>query len=1044
MSEVLAVSQDSPLQTCKKCNLAIFEGHAYELGEDRWHIGCFKCFKCETLLGCNSNFLVLGNGSLVCSNCSYSCKQCGKKIDDLAILTGDQAYCSSCFKCRVCKVKIEDLRYARTSKGLFCMSCHEDLIAKKRKHDLKRKQLALLMLLLRPLPSEDLSPLLNVSSVSSRLSTTSGSPHTNQHDMYLHPNPSLSSTHNKLLPPHPESRSSGASPSATDSLAQTTPSAVSSSTTIESSPALHGPEMTSQASYLMSPAPSLKQKSASTTENKLLSLVFPKTPFTLHPNPSYDIEEVNDSDDELHLRKVRENLERRFMKQSDEPDGAILDLIDSFSAPNTPSTIYNHPETNGSSGSARQANQEQASPHKNILLRSPNQFHDNEFHNADNIHDEQPISVLPEEKRRSNFPITSPMAKVNRQARVVETNDKNSNTDLGLETKSPARQQNEKVLSTPKKKLTSSKSPHLSSPAPHLMLPGVPLTPKQNGPEMQQRHEKLGEMSEPKGLGLEGFDLPKTRTLKSATPTVTNLENLQREEPDYDDFQKSPPSRKTSVKNLLLNRHKRSTSSSLGGGLSGKLGMFKSKDEPDLSKGHTRHALEGSFNGQAFTTPPLPLTSPMVQISRRDSHTRDFEMRSIKFEIYQLDSRRQALLAENMKLNSDKSKLLEALNTLLKRVTQDTQAKELLSLEVKELTIQKSKLKEENESLILENKNLQESTWRSRELIREPKENHASQAYDHHNETFESNNVLESINDEGAEAQKATRLKFWRRPKVTITNTQAQQHPSQLLSSSMAPAQSQGSIGDESSGPRKALNSLTGKSRSSGNIDLFGNGSNGKGHTDVPLLNSTLQRRAAFENEKVPLIITKCIEEVEKRGLDMEGIYRLSGGNTAISAIEHAFAGISTNGVQEKKQMAKLNEVLSGDINAVTSAFKRYLRKLPDPLVPFASYDAFVRIGQRKADASELCNEFKTRIINRLPPANKHTMYMIVKHLNKVNQYSNVNRMTYKNLSVVFAPTIARDVTGEREMMDMGPRNEATELLFSNFDTLFSDYVEEH
>ena len=78
-------------EVCKKCNLLIIEGHAYELGEDRWHIDCFKCSKCGTSLGCNSNFLVLGNGNLICSNCSYNCKQCGRKIDGLAILTGDQA-----------------------------------------------------------------------------------------------------------------------------------------------------------------------------------------------------------------------------------------------------------------------------------------------------------------------------------------------------------------------------------------------------------------------------------------------------------------------------------------------------------------------------------------------------------------------------------------------------------------------------------------------------------------------------------------------------------------------------------------------------------------------------------------------------------------------------------------------------------------------------------------------------------------------------------------------------------------------------------------
>ncbi|KAG7747674.1 hypothetical protein KL912_003046 [Ogataea haglerorum] len=120
---------------CKNCQNSITEGQAYELGGERWHIECFRCSKCDKELGVNSNFLMLGTGSLVCSECSYSCKSCGKKIYDMAILTGDQAYCANCFKCKSCKRPIEDLRYARTSKGLFCMPCHHKLVERKRKYE---------------------------------------------------------------------------------------------------------------------------------------------------------------------------------------------------------------------------------------------------------------------------------------------------------------------------------------------------------------------------------------------------------------------------------------------------------------------------------------------------------------------------------------------------------------------------------------------------------------------------------------------------------------------------------------------------------------------------------------------------------------------------------------------------------------------------------------------------------------------------------------------------------------------------------------------
>ena len=99
----------------------------------RWHIDCFRCNTCGTLLDSDANLLLLGDGSLICSNCTYSCSACGNKIEDLAILTGDQAYCAACFRCRNCKKKIENLRYARTSQGMFCMECHDGLMARRRK-----------------------------------------------------------------------------------------------------------------------------------------------------------------------------------------------------------------------------------------------------------------------------------------------------------------------------------------------------------------------------------------------------------------------------------------------------------------------------------------------------------------------------------------------------------------------------------------------------------------------------------------------------------------------------------------------------------------------------------------------------------------------------------------------------------------------------------------------------------------------------------------------------------------------------------------------
>ncbi|KAI9245895.1 hypothetical protein BDA99DRAFT_272023 [Phascolomyces articulosus] len=85
----------------------------------------FRCAKCQKLVECYSNLLLLRDGSPICEDCSYSCHACHKAIKDEAIMTGDEAYHADCFCCVQCNIKIEDLVFTQTSKGIFCTACHE-------------------------------------------------------------------------------------------------------------------------------------------------------------------------------------------------------------------------------------------------------------------------------------------------------------------------------------------------------------------------------------------------------------------------------------------------------------------------------------------------------------------------------------------------------------------------------------------------------------------------------------------------------------------------------------------------------------------------------------------------------------------------------------------------------------------------------------------------------------------------------------------------------------------------------------------------------
>jgi Rho-type GTPase-activating protein 1/2 len=93
------------------------------------------------------------------------------------------------------------------------------------------------------------------------------------------------------------------------------------------------------------------------------------------------------------------------------------------------------------------------------------------------------------------------------------------------------------------------------------------------------------------------------------------------------------------------------------------------------------------------------------------------------------------------------------------------------------------------------------------------------------------------------------------------------------------------------------------------------------------IFGNDLSRQAELEGRPVPYIMTRCIEEVELHGMEYEGIYRKSGGASSLRAIIDAF---EAGGDVNFEQLGG-----SGDICAVTSALKQYLRNLPDPLVPF-------------------------------------------------------------------------------------------------------------
>ena len=161
--------------------------------------------------------------------------------------------------------------------------------------------------------------------------------------------------------------------------------------------------------------------------------------------------------------------------------------------------------------------------------------------------------------------------------------------------------------------------------------------------------------------------------------------------------------------------------------------------------------------------------------------------------------------------------------------------------------------------------------------------------------------------------------------------------------------------------------------------------------------------------------------------MNVEGIYRKSGGTGQVKIVQQGFEKDNNYDISDEDL----------DIHAVTSTLKQYFRKLPTPLVTYDVYDSLLEAG-RIADKEKQAASLRM-IVAELPEHHRDCLEYLVQHLARVMAHESDNLMTPLNLSVVFAPTIMRPLTIEREMSDMQAQRMALQALLDHNATVFPD-----
>ncbi|XP_047445110.1 rho GTPase-activating protein 12-like isoform X9 [Mugil cephalus] len=200
-----------------------------------------------------------------------------------------------------------------------------------------------------------------------------------------------------------------------------------------------------------------------------------------------------------------------------------------------------------------------------------------------------------------------------------------------------------------------------------------------------------------------------------------------------------------------------------------------------------------------------------------------------------------------------------------------------------------------------------------------------------------------------------------------------------------------------------------------------------KGYIKDQVFGCSLSSLCQRENSTVPSFVRMCIDHVENSGLCIDGLYRVSGNLAVIQKLRFAV---------NHDEKVNLSEGKWEDIHVTTGALKMYFRELPEPLFTFALFHDFVT-AIKIFDHKQRVQAIKD-LVRQLPKPNHDTMQALFKHLRKVIDYGEENRMTTQSVAIVFGPTLLRPETETWNMaVHMVYQNQIVELILLEYENIF-------
>ncbi|KAI9839644.1 MAG: hypothetical protein M1819_002270 [Sarea resinae] len=147
----------------------------------------------------------------------------------------------------------------------------------------------------------------------------------------------------------------------------------------------------------------------------------------------------------------------------------------------------------------------------------------------------------------------------------------------------------------------------------------------------------------------------------------------------------------------------------------------------------------------------------------------------------------------------------------------------------------------------------------------------------------------------------------------------------------------------------------------------------------------------------LPAVVYRCIEYLDaKDAFREEGIFRLSGSNVVIKALKERF---NTEG-----DINFLTDEHQYDVHAVASLLKLYLRELPSSVLTRELHLDFLQVLDVEDREQKL--DMYNVLVHKLPPENWEVLKVLSSFLLNIVNHSDINKMTVRNVGIVFSPTL--------------------------------------